>query len=169
MEVRARARRMKKRHNVEMIVIDYLQLLNSREYARQGRQIETANVSANLKAMAKELDIPVLVLSQLSRAPEQRDKTGKPKLSDLRDSGAIEQDADVVWMLRRPSRYDDDPEREDTTLSIVDVVKHRNGPVGEVYLNFEEEFTRFSDRQRGGVDALDEIEHFVDDLGGIPE
>jgi replicative DNA helicase len=115
------------------------------------------------------LNIPVLVLSQLSRAPEQRDKTGKPKLSDLRDSGAIEQDADVVLMLRRPSRYADDPEHDDKTLSVLDVVKHRNGPVGEVYLNFIEEYTRFEDRQRSGVDDMGEIDHFVDDMGGVTE
>ncbi len=169
MELRARARRMKKRNDVKFIVIDYLQLLNSREYAKQGRQIETSNVSANIKAMAKELNVPVLVLSQLSRAPEQRDKSGKPKLSDLRDSGAIEQDADVVMMLRRPSRYDGDPEHDDRTLSIVDVVKHRNGPVGEVYLNFIEEYTRFEDRKHSGVDDMGEIDHFVDDMGGITE
>ncbi len=157
MELRARARRMKKRHQVELIVVDYLQLLHSREFARQGRQIEVSDVSGNLKAMAKELKVPVLVLSQLSRAPDQRDKLGKPKLSDLRDSGAIEQDADVVCMLRRPTKYEDDPEHEDHTLAIVEVAKHRNGPTGDVRLNFEEEFTRFTDRAMG-----------VDDVGSAP-
>lgn len=157
MELRARARRMYKKHHIQLIVIDYLQLLHSSEYAGQGRQIETAYISGNLKAMAKELKIPVLVLSQLSRAPEQRDKLGKPKLSDLRDSGAIEQDADVVCMLRRPCRYPDDEETEDTTLAILDFVKQRNGPTGEVRLNFEEDYTRFRDRARGvdGIDALE--------------
>ncbi|NQU40984.1 MAG: replicative DNA helicase [Lentisphaerae bacterium] len=155
LEVRARARRMRKKHNIELIVIDYLQLMHSKEYARQGRQIETSQISGNIKAMAKELRVPVLVLSQLSRAPEQRDaKSGKPKLSDLRDSGAIEQDADVVFMLRRPSRYPDDEQHDDRLLAIVDVAKHRNGPTGEVLLNFEEEYTRFRDRARG-VDDFD--------------
>ncbi len=149
LELRARARRMKKKHAVELIVIDYLQLLHSREYARQGRQIETAYISGQLKAMAKELKVPVLVLSQLSRAPEQRDKSGKPKLSDLRDSGAIEQDADVVLMLRRPCKYEGDEEFEDKSLAIVDVAKHRNGPTGEVRLNFEDQYTRFRDRVHG--------------------
>ncbi|MCL1888059.1 MAG: replicative DNA helicase [Kiritimatiellaeota bacterium] len=144
MELRARARRMKKRHNIELVVIDYLQLLNCREYARQGRQLETSAISANLKAMAKELRIPVLVLSQLSRAPTQRDKSEKPKLSDLRDSGAIEQDADMVWLLRRPCKID--PENADTTLAIVDIAKNRNGPTGEVNLNFHDAVTRFADR-----------------------
>jgi replicative DNA helicase len=165
MELRARARRMKKKYNVELIAIDYLQMLHSRDYADQGRQLETASISSNLKAMSKELNIPVLVLSQLSRAPDQRDKTGKPKLSDLRDSGAIEQDADVVCMLRRPCRYDDDPETEDKLLAIVDVAKQRNGPTGEVRLNFEEDYTRFRDRAHG-VDGLDDAARFHADRAG---
>ena len=149
LELRARARRMKKKHDIELIVIDYLQLISAREQARHGKQVETAYVSNNIKAMAKELKVPVLVLSQLSRAPEQRDKTGTPKLSDLRDSGAIEQDADVVCMLRRPFMYPDDPDHEDETMAIINVAKHRNGPTGEVVLNFEQDFMRFSDRNRG--------------------
>jgi len=138
---------MKKKNNIELIVVDYLQLINCREMARQGRQLEIAAVSGQLKAMAKELKIPVLVLSQLSRAPEQRgDKSAKPRLSDLRDSGAIEQDADVVLLLRRPSCIPGDNETDDKLLAIVDVAKNRNGPVGEVRLNFEEKLTRFADR-----------------------
>jgi replicative DNA helicase len=150
MELRARARRMKKKFNIELIVIDYLQLLNCREYARQGRQLETSAISSNLKAMAKELQVPVLVLSQLSRAPEQRSgNDGRPKLSDLRDSGAIEQDADVVLMLRRPCKYPGSEGSDDETLAIVDVAKHRNGQTGEVILNFEDSYTRFRDRTMG--------------------
>jgi replicative DNA helicase len=163
MELRARARRMKKKYDIELIVIDYLQLLNCREYAHQGRQLETSAISSNLKSMAKELNLPVLVLSQLSRAPEQRDKEGKPKLSDLRDSGAIEQDADVVMMLRRPCKYDGSEGFEDKTLAIVDVVKQRNGPTGEIYLNFEDNFTRFRDRDHG-VDGLMEPGEDIDDM-----
>lgn len=154
LEVRARARRMKKKFDIQLIVVDYLQLLHSKEYARQGRQLETSHISSNLKSMAKELKVPVLVLSQLSRAPEQRD-TGKPKLSDLRDSGAIEQDADVVCMLRRPCKYDDDPLHEDLTLAIVDIAKHRNGPTGEVHLNFIAESMKFEDRASPGIDNAD--------------
>lgn len=151
MELRSRARRMKKAYGIGMIMIDYLQLLNCKEYAHQGRQLETSAISAQIKAMAKELNIPVIVLSQLSRAPEQRvgEKTGKPRMSDLRDSGAIEQDADVIMLLRRPCKYPDDKEAEDTTLAIVDVAKHRNGPVGEVRLNFDDKFTQFTDRIEG--------------------
>ena len=149
MDLRARARRMKKAHNIELIVIDYLQLCTCHEAARQGsRQIEVSMISQQVKAMAKELKIPVIVLSQLSRANEQRgDKFEKPKLSDLRDSGAIEQDADVVFLLRRPSRTSSDPESGDETLAIIDVAKNRNGETGEVRVNFFREFTRFGDRE----------------------
>ena len=147
MDMRARARRLKKRYNIELVVIDYLQLCNCREFAKQGRQIETSQISGQIKAMAKELNVPVIVLSQLSRANEKRgDKSEKPKLSDLRDSGAIEQDADVVLLLRRPSRVPGDSEHDDERLAIVDVAKHRNGPTGEVRLNFNGDITRFGDR-----------------------
>ena len=148
MDLRARARRWKKSHGIELIVIDYLQLCCCREYARQGRQIEVSQISQQIKAMAKELKIPVIVLSQLSRANEQRgDKHERPKLSDLRDSGAIEQDADVVFLLRRPSRTPSDPDSGDETLAIIDVAKNRNGETGEVKVNFFREFTRFGDRE----------------------
>ncbi len=156
MDMRARARRMKKRYKIELFVIDYLQLCNCREFAKQGRQIETSQISGQIKAMAKELSVPVIVLSQLSRAPEQRgDKTNKPKLSDLRDSGAIEQDADVALLLRRPCKASGDPEFEDKRLAIVDVAKHRNGPTGEVRLDFDDSLTRFGDRADQGSDTDD--------------
>ena len=134
--------------------------------AKQGRQLETSAISAQIKTMAKELNIPVIVLSQLSRAPEQRgEKTGKPRLSDLRDSGAIEQDADVVLLLRRPCKYPGDKESEDLTLAIVDVAKHRNGPVGEVRLNFDDKFTQFTDRAEG----LAAADNFDPVPGSMPE
>ena len=156
MDLRARARRAKKQHGTELIVIDYLQLCTCREAARMGsRQIEVSMISQQIKAMAKELKIPVIVLSQLSRANEQRgDKEEKPKLSDLRDSGAIEQDADVVFLLRRPSRTASSKDAGDETLAIIDVAKNRNGETGEVKVNFYREFTRFGDREieRTGTD-----------------
>ena len=148
MDLRARARRMKKQHNIELVVIDYLQLCCCREGARQSRQIEVSMISQQIKAMAKELKIPVIVLSQLSRANEQRgDKEEKPKLSDLRDSGAIEQDADVVFLLRRPSRTATAKDAADKTLAIVDIAKNRNGETGEVRMSFIREYTRFEDRE----------------------
>jgi replicative DNA helicase len=146
MELRSRARRLKKRHNIDFIVVDYLQLLNCEKFSKEGRQRETMAISAGLKGMAKELKVPVLVLSQLSRAPETRDKSGVPKLSDLRDSGSIEQDADVVFLLRRPVKNPNDPECADERLAIVDVAKHRNGETGDVRLNFVDSYTRFEDR-----------------------
>ena len=149
MDLRARARRAKKQYGIELIVIDYLQLCTCREAARHGsRQIEVSMISQQIKAMAKELKVPVIVLSQLSRANEQRgDKFEKPKLSDLRDSGAIEQDADVVFLLRRPSRNSNDPEHNDEALAYIDVAKNRNGEIGDVAVNFYKEFTRFGDRE----------------------
>ncbi|MFT5498959.1 MAG: replicative DNA helicase [Kiritimatiellia bacterium] len=146
LELRSRARRLKAQHGIQFIVVDYLQLMNYEKFSRQGRQLEVAAMSGQVKAMAKELDVPVLVLSQLSRAPETRGGPSIPKLSDLRDSGAIEQDADVVLLLRRPARSPDDPEHADEKLAILDVAKHRNGETGEVRMNFEGQYTRFEDR-----------------------
>ena len=145
-DLRARARRLKRKYGVEFIVVDYLQLMNYTKFAGENRQRETAAISQALKGMAKELKVPVLVLSQLSRAPETREKTAIPKLSDLRDSGAIEQDADVVMLLRRPCMYPADKEHEDQRLAILDIAKHRNGPTGEVRLDFDGRFTRFETR-----------------------
>ncbi|NKB24516.1 MAG: replicative DNA helicase [Kiritimatiellae bacterium] len=153
-ELRSRARRLQRKYDVELIIVDYLQLMHYSHYA-QDRQREVAAISGALKAMAKELRVPVLVLSQLSRAPETRDRLAKPKLSDLRDSGAIEQDADVVCLLRRPCKYPDDPDHDDIRLAIVDVAKHRNGPTGEVYLNFEEDFMSFETRAHGVDDSYE--------------
>ena len=155
MELRARARHAHKRNPVELIVIDYLQLLSYREFAQQGQQVMVAKISGEIKAMAKELNVPVLVLSQLSRNPEQRGGDEKPKNSDLRDSGAIEQDADVILLLRRPcfmgSRV---PEHDDRLLAIVDVSKNRNGATGEVRLNFDGATTRFKDRIETNPDMM---------------
>jgi replicative DNA helicase len=159
MDLRARARRMKRIYNIDLIVIDYLQLLADKRRSREGRQQETASISNSIKAMAKELHVPVLILSQLSRAPEQGTRDGKPRLSDLRDSGAIEQDADVVLLLQRPSYYNKELEAGsgEDTLAVVDIAKHRNGPTGEVKLNFFKETTRFEDRDtRHGVDGAAE-------------
>ena len=106
-------------------------------------------ISRSLKIMAKELNVPVICLSQLSRGPEGRtDK--RPMLSDLRESGAIEQDADAVFLLRRPSRNSNDPESGDQTLAIIDVAKNRNGETAEVKMNFIREFVRFVDRPPEG-------------------
>ncbi|MEA2068991.1 MAG: DnaB-like helicase C-terminal domain-containing protein, partial [Verrucomicrobiota bacterium] len=145
-ELRSRARRMKSRYDIGLIVIDYLQLMNYTKFAKDGRQRETMAISGAIKGMAKELDVPVMVLSQLSRATEGRGDN-VPKLSDLRDSGAIEQDADVVMLLYRPSYYKQGDERNQDNLAIVDIAKFRHGETGGVPMSFIKEYTRFEDRQ----------------------
>ena len=162
-EVRARARRLKRKHDIDLIVVDYLQMMNYPLFAKEGRQRETAAISGAMKAMAKELKLPVIVLSQLSRAPEQRGGGAIPKLSDLRDSGSIEQDADVVCLLRRPCKYPEDEEFHDKTLAIIDIAKQRNGPTGEIRLNFIDELTRFENR----VEGVDQPENFQPSSGGV--
>ncbi len=136
-------------------MIDYLQLMRApSRRADVNRQVEIADISSGVKALSKELSIPIVVLSQLNRQPEQREG-GRPKLSDLRESGAIEQDADVVGLLVRPEVYQEDAEDRaakegEATLIIA---KQRNGPTGDVALTFLKEYTSFVDRAR--VDAED--------------
>lgn len=139
-DLRARARRMKRRYNIDLFVIDYLQLMNNSKVSRNdGRQQVVSSISGGIKAMAKELNVPVLVLSQLNRSPDTREK-GEPRLSDLRESGSIEQDADVVLMLYRPGKYE---ESNDEATTIVEIAKQRNGPVGRINLVFRSHLTRF--------------------------
>ncbi|NCD33706.1 MAG: replicative DNA helicase [Spartobacteria bacterium] len=164
-ELVSRARRMKQRYHIEIVVIDYLQLLKCDSKASQGRQLEVAAISGMIKAMAKNLNVPVLVLSQLSRASESRDRHQRPQLSDLRDSGSIEQDADVVLMLRRPSRIPGDERSDDQSLAILDIAKNRNGPTGELELNFLGECTRFDDRTQHGVDPGEMVDEDDEDGG----
>ncbi|MHC4335422.1 MAG: replicative DNA helicase [Planctomycetota bacterium] len=145
-QIRIKARRWKEKRDIQLLVVDYLQLIQCHKRAKQSRQLEVSAISSTLKEIAKELSIPVLALSQLSRKPEDR-ADGRPLLSDLRESGSIEQDADNVWLLHRPCKYPKHPEVEDKSLAIVEVAKHRSGPTGEVRLNFREEVTRFEDRE----------------------
>jgi replicative DNA helicase len=151
LELRARARRLKDRHDVQLIVIDYLQLLRSpSRRGQENRQVEVAEISSGIKALAKELNIPIVVLAQLNRNPEARtgDSKGKPRLSDLRESGSIEQDADLVGLLWREEYYaDDDEEKKDIEgKAELVIAKQRNGPVGGVPLTFLKNITRFEDR-----------------------
>jgi replicative DNA helicase len=152
-ELRSRARRMKSRYGIDLIIIDYLQLMNYSKFAKDGRQRETMAISGAIKAMAKELNVPVIVLSQLSRATEGRGDN-IPKLSDLRDSGAIEQDADVVLLLYRPSYYKHGDERDSDNLAVVDVAKFRHGETGEVRMSFVKEYTRFETRDPRDDDQI---------------
>jgi replicative DNA helicase len=141
LEMRSKARRLKTDNDVKMIIVDYLQLMRSPEYA-ENRVQEISDISRSLKGLARELQIPVIALSQLSRASEQRGGERKPILSDLRDSGAIEQDADLVIFIHRPEYYD----REDETkrgVAEVMLAKNRNGPTGDATLKFFREYTRF--------------------------
>jgi replicative DNA helicase len=145
LQLRAKARRMHQQYGVEMIVIDYLQLLSADSSRIENRQQEIAQISNGLKALAKELRIPVIVLSQLNRALE-KDNGRKPRLSDLRESGAIEQDADLVALLYNDERKDDEcgTLHEDDALPVkLLIAKQRNGPTGEVNLTFLKGFTRF--------------------------
>jgi replicative DNA helicase len=141
LEMRAKARRLVSEVPLGMIVIDYLQLIRGPESA-ENRQQEISAISRSLKALAKELQIPVIALSQLSRAVETRGGTKRPVLSDLRESGAIEQDADVVLFVYRPEVYETDPEKRDGKAEII-IAKQRNGPTGSVDLAFLSECTRF--------------------------
>ncbi|MEE3175973.1 MAG: replicative DNA helicase [Verrucomicrobiota bacterium] len=148
MEMRAKARRMKQRDNIELLIVDYLQLMRSNtKRGNDNRQIEISEISAGLKALAKELHIPVIVVAQVNRNPEER-KGGRPRISDLRESGSIEQDADVVGLLMRPEHYaEDDDERESLEGEATFIVaKQRNGPIGDIHLTFIDNQVRFADR-----------------------
>ena len=142
LEMRAKARRLKVEHGLHLLVVDYLQLMQGRGRF-ESRQQEVSAISRSLKGLAKELSVPIVALSQLSRAPEGR-TDHRPQLSDLRESGAIEQDADVVLFIYRPEVYDKDQTNpEEQGIAEIIVGKQRNGPIGSVKLSFLNEFTRF--------------------------
>ena len=140
LELRAKARRLKNDVDVDMIIVDYLQLMQGPKGV-ESRQQEIATISRSMKALAKELDVPIVALSQLSRAVEQRTGSKRPQLSDLRESGAIEQDADVVLFLFRPWVYSRDEEDEGKAEIII--AKQRNGPTGIVEATYINRYTRF--------------------------
>jgi replicative DNA helicase len=143
LEARAKARRMKAEHGLDLLVIDYLQLMRGRA-AMESRQQEISEISRSLKALAKELNIPVVALSQLSRAVEARQaRDFKPQLSDLRESGALEQDADVILFLYRSSQYKEDLPPDEKNIAEVIIGKQRNGPVGTVKVVFLPQYARF--------------------------
>jgi replicative DNA helicase len=150
LDVRAKARRLLQQHDegLGLIVIDYLQLMRGRA-ALDNRQQEISEISRSLKALAKELNVPVVALSQLSRAIETRgDNT--PRLSDLRESGALEQDADVIMFLHRPSFYSKDPmEEEARKTAEVHIGKQRNGPTGKLEVAFLSQYARFENLAGG--------------------
>jgi replicative DNA helicase len=144
MEIRAKCRRLKQQHNLKLVVIDYLQLMSSGKKV-ESRQQEVSEFSRALKLLAKELEVPVIAISQLNRGPEQRtDK--RPQMSDLRESGSIEQDADMVILLHR----DRSPEAGREGEADVIVAKHRNGPTKDLVLAFQGHYSRFANMARDG-------------------
>lgn len=146
--MRSKARRLKAEHDIGLVVVDYLQLMQGPTNS-ESRQQEISYISRSLKALAKELDVPVLALSQLSRAPDQRTGDHRPQLSDLRESGAIEQDADLVCFIYRQEMYDGPNDKDGNSIEgIAELIvgKQRNGPTGIVPLYFKKEYTRFDNR-----------------------
>ena len=143
LEMRSKARRLKAEHGLDLLIIDYLQLMSLGRF--ENRNLEIGAISRALKGLAKELEVPVIALSQLSRAPEARSHH-RPQLSDLRESGNLEQDADVVSFIYREEIYNpDDPSLEGEATLIL--AKQRNGPVGDVPLVFLKKFTTFKERE----------------------
>ena len=146
-EFRAKCRRLKMQHDIGVVIVDYLQLMTAGDAGRGSREQEVSMISRSLKAIAKELDIPILALSQLSRAVESREGR-RPQLSDLRESGAIEQDADLVLFIHRPEYYGiTEDENGNSLLGVAEIIiaKHRNGSVGDVQLAFKKQQVRFCD------------------------
>ncbi len=146
LEMRSKARRLRLENEIGLVVVDYLQLMRSPAYA-DNRVQEISDISRSLKALARELELPVIALSQLSRASEQRGGERKPILSDLRDSGAIEQDADLVLFIHRPEMYEGPVDKDGNSLegkAELILAKHRNGPTGVLNLYFHKQFTRFA-------------------------
>jgi len=172
LELRAKCRRLKAQHDIQMIIIDYLQLMSG-DTSKMGnngnREQEIASISRALKNIAKELDVPVLALSQLSRAVETRGGDKRPQLSDLRESGSIEQDADMVMFLYRPEYYgitEDENGQPTTNVGEVIIAKHRNGSLDTVPLRFVGKYTKFSDLDAGG--GFGTFTGGYDNSGGTP-
>lgn len=148
MEIRAKARRLQMEHGLGLIIIDYLQLMEGRSHGGDNRVQEISEISRSLKGLARELEVPVIALSQLSRAVEHRDNK-RPQLSDLRESGSIEQDADIVMFLYREDYYN--PETDKKGITEVLLKKHRNGPIGGVELFFNPAQMRFADLEKNRI------------------
>jgi replicative DNA helicase len=147
LEMRAKARRLQAEHGLHLLIIDYIQLMQGRGRF-DNRQQELSSISRSLKGLAKELRVPIIALSQLSRAPETR-SDHRPQLSDLRESGALEQDADLVMFIFRPSVYEKDKTPETENLAEIIIAKQRNGPIGSVNLAFLNQYTRFENIAQG--------------------
>jgi len=191
-ELRAKSRRLRQQHNIEMVILDYMQLMQGGAEHRGNREQEISSISRSLKALAKELNIPIIALSQLSREVEKRGGTKKPILSDLRESGSIEQDADMVMFIYRPEYYkiDVDEQGDSTTgLAEIGIAKNRSGPTKEIKLRFIAKYAKFIDyeeeyafadtispndsfdgkvRTRNVMSRMDEIDHEEISQNDIP-
>ncbi|MCB0429158.1 MAG: replicative DNA helicase [Flavobacteriales bacterium] len=155
-ELRAKARRLKQQNNIELIIVDYLQLMTAGGDSKGNREQEISTISRSLKSIAKELNVPVIALSQLSRAVENRGGSKRPQLSDLRESGAIEQDADMVMFIYRPEYYGlDVDENNNPTRGLAEIIiaKHRNGALVDVPLRFIDKLAKFEDWETNDFDA----------------
>ena len=154
-DLRAKCRRLKQQYDIQMIFIDYLQLMTAKGDKNGTREQEISNISRSLKSLAKELDVPVLALSQLSRSVETRSGSKKPILSDLRESGAIEQDADMVLFIYRPEYYGMSEEEGESTKgkAVISIAKHRNGKLGDVNLKFVGQYARFEDPEQNIIET----------------
>jgi replicative DNA helicase len=159
-ELRAKARRLKLEHKIELLVVDYLQLMSGPPDTQGNREQEVSSISRSLKAIAKELDIPIIALSQLNRSVELRSGDKRPQLSDLRESGAIEQDADIVIFIHRPEKYgltEDSAGHSTIGMAEIILAKHRNGAVGDIQLRFKAEQAKFSDAEEDfGIPVYDD-------------
>ncbi|MCL1822103.1 MAG: replicative DNA helicase [Prolixibacteraceae bacterium] len=181
-EFRAKCRRLKVQHNIQAVIVDYLQLMTAGIDSRGSREQEVSAISRSLKAIAKELDIPIIALSQLNRSVESREGK-RPQLSDLRESGAIEQDADIVLFIHRPEYYGiTDDENGNSLRGIAEIIiaKHRNGATGDVRLSFRKELAKFTDMAIEipyGIESgetrfqskMNDEPEFVDSRGGMSE
>ena len=159
-ELRAKCRRLKIQYNVELIIVDYLQLMSGTNEAKGNREQEVSIISRSLKAIAKELDVPIIAISQLNRSVEMRSGNKRPQLSDLRESGAIEQDADMVFFIYRAERYqiyEDDEGNSLIGIAELILAKHRNGPLGDIKLKFRDEFAKFTE-----IDSISPLMENID-------
>ena len=171
-ELRTKARRLKKEYDIQAIIIDYLQLMNASGMSYGNRQEEVSTISRSLKGLAKELNIPIIALSQLNRGVEGREGIDgkRPQLSDLRESGAIEQDADIVCFIHRPEYYkiyEDEYKRDMRGKAEFIIAKHRNGAVDTVLLNFKSEYVKFQNPEDDIVIPPPEMDGVQQDSGII--
>ncbi|MCF6365188.1 MAG: replicative DNA helicase [Bacteroidales bacterium] len=158
-ELRSKLRKLKTREHIDLVVIDYLQLMTGPQETKGNREQEVSTISRGLKAIAKELNLPIIALSQLNRSVEMRSGMKRPQLSDLRESGAIEQDADIVMFIHRPEKMgltEDEAGNSTKGLAEIIIAKHRNGAIADVQLRFREEFARFEELNESFLSPLEE-------------